>query len=76
MSENSLEKPSRLVEALANRLPKLNSEEIEAIQSRLMDYIADGLDDGYTVGLIKRMNQGEDNEELKIKTLNLFGKRR
>lgn len=56
-----------LASAISRLMPELTDEDVQKIEARLLEYIAKGIDDGYSLALIK--DAGSERVELKILTL-------
>jgi len=58
--------------AITRRYPSLPKNQVRTVRSRIMEYVANGLADGFDVALIKPIS----DEEIRIKVLTLQKERK
>lgn len=54
--------------AISESFPTLDVEEVESVRSRIVQYISNGLVNGYDIGLVTTL----DDNEINLKILRLF----
>lgn len=58
---------ARLDAVIANLYPSLKPSQVRTVRSRIIQYIASGLEDGFDIALVKAMS----DEEIMIRILKL-----
>lgn len=62
----------RLDKIISKNLPSLDRDEVETVRERIIEYVADGLADGYSLALVKEV----DDESTVLKVLKLLSHER